>query len=193
MRVQLDTGSHKSFITAKAVGKLGLRLVGRECLGIRVFGSKETTVFMRDVVEISLGASHGKNGFLIEAFVLNNISDIPNVHVEIVKKKLSHLANLRFSDVWRFGDILEADCLIGSDSLWQFQEGEKIRRGPDEPVAVKTTLGWVLSGPLKGEKFDSINCSVNFCIASRPVMNEKQDLNAKLQSLWDLDSLGIRE
>ena len=193
VRVLFDTGSHKSFITAKAVGKLGLRPVRRECLGIRAFGSKEANVAMRDVVEISLSSSQGKNGILIEAFVVNDISDIPNVHVETVKKKFSHLANLWFSDVCRFGDILEVDCLIGSDSLWQFQEGETIRGGPDEPVAVKTTLGWVLSGPLKGEKFDSINCNVNFCIDSRPAMNEKQDLDAKLQRLWDLDSLGIRE
>ena len=192
VRVLFDTGRHKSFITAKAVGKLGLRPVRKECLGIRAFGSKEANVAMRDVVEISLSSSQGKNGILIEAFVVNDISDIPNVHVETVKKKFSHLANLWFSDVCRFGDILEVDCLIGSDS-WQFQEGETIRGGPDEPVAVKTTLGWVLSGPLKGEKFDSINCNVNFCIDSRPAMNEKQDLDAKLQRLWDLDSLGIRE
>ena len=193
VRVLFDTGSHKSFITAKAVGKLGLRPVRKQCLGIRAFGSKETNVAMRDVVEISLSSSQGKNGIVIEAFVVNDISDIPNVHVEIVKKKFSHLANLWFSDVCRSSDILEVDCLIGSDSLWQFQEGEAIRGGPDEPVAVKTTLGWVLSGPLKGEKFDSINCNVNFCIDSRPVVKEKRELDENLQRLWDLDSLGIRE
>ena len=118
--------SHKSFITAKAVGKLGLRPVRKQCLGIRSFGSKETNVAMRDVVEISLSSSQGENGIVIEAFVVNDISDIPNVHLETVKKKFCHLANLLFSDVCRSGDILEVDCLIGSDSLWQFQEGEAI-------------------------------------------------------------------
>ena len=54
-------------------------------------------------------------------------------------------------------------------------------------------MRWVLSGPLKGEKFDSINCNVNFCIDSRPVVKEKQELDEKLQRLWDFDSLGIRE
>ena len=67
-------------------------------------------------------------------------------------------------------------------------------RGPDEPVAVKTRLGWVLSGPLQGEKLNSMNCSVNFCIdAISPLANEKHDLDLKVNRLWDLDSLGIRE
>ena len=60
-------------------------------------------------------------------------------------------------------------------------------------MAVKTSLGWVLSGPLKGEKFDSIDCYVNFCIDSRPVVKEKLELGEKLQRLSDLDSLRIRE
>ena len=46
LRELFDTGSHKSFITAKAVGKLELRPVRRQCLGIRAFGSKEANVAM---------------------------------------------------------------------------------------------------------------------------------------------------
>ena len=72
-----------------------------------------------------------------------------------------------FSDVSRNQETLEVDVLIGSDEIWSFQEGETIRRGLKEPVAVKTTLGWVMSGPLKGEKLDSqegINVNYFFCI-----------------------------
>ena len=70
VRVLFDTGSHKSFITVKAVSILGLRPVRKECLRIK-----------------------GENVILVEALVVNDISDIPNVHVETVKKKFSHLAN----------------------------------------------------------------------------------------------------
>ena len=55
------------------------------------------------------------------------------------------------------------DVLIGSDYLWEFQKGTTIRGRPEEPVAVHTELGWVLSGPLKRQDVDSRQeVSVNF-------------------------------
>ena len=195
VRVLFDIGSHKSFITAKAVGRLRLRPVRSEQLGIKAFGSKEAHVALRDVVQISLSPCNGGESVKIEAFVVKDIADIPNVHIEVVQKKFAHLTKLSFSDICKSKNSLEVDCLIGSDWLWQFQLGETIRGGPDEPVAVKTSLGWVLSGPVKGEKLDSIDCNVNFCIDSIPplVAGEKHDLDNQIQRLWDLDSLGIRE
>ena len=136
----------------------------KERLGVKVFGSKEANVAMRDVVEISLGPFQHDKGTRIEAFVVEDISHIPYMHVEIVNKKFRHLNNLWFSDVSRSDDILEVNCLIGSDCLWNFQEGEAIQGDPDEPVTVKTRLGWVLSGPFQGEKLNSMNCSVNFVL-----------------------------
>ena len=49
-----DTGSQKTFITAKAVGRFGLRPVRKEKIGIKAFGRNEAEVEMRDVVELSL-------------------------------------------------------------------------------------------------------------------------------------------
>ena len=195
VRVLFDTGSHKSFITAEAVGKLGLRPVRRQELGIKVFGGKEAVTEMRDVVEISLSALNDERSVKIEAFVVKDISTIPNVHVERVKKDFLHLTNVWFSDVSREDDMLQVDCLVGSDWLWSFQEGETIRGGPKEPVAVKTSLGWVLSGPLKGKTLDSNTfCNANVCVDPRSNnIEEKQETDRKLQKLWDLDSIGIRE
>ena len=49
---------------------------------------------------------------------------------------------------------LEIDILIGADCLWSFQKDCTIRGGGgglDEPVAVETELGWVMSGPMKSQ------------------------------------------
>ena len=61
-------------------------------------------------------------------------------------------------------------------------------------MAVKTRLGLVLSGPVKGEQLDSIDCNVNFCIYSIPplVAGGKHDLDNQIQRFWDLDNLGIQ-
>ena len=56
-------------------------------------------------------------------------------------------------------------------------------------MAVKTTLGWVSSGPLKGAKFDSSpQCSVNLL----PCEPSAKGIEEQVNKIWDLDSLGIR-
>ena len=48
--------------------------------------------------------------------------------------------------------------LIGADYSWSFQKGCKIRDKTDEPVAVETKLGWVLSGPMKSSGNENESC-----------------------------------
>ena len=198
VRVLFDTGSHKTFITEKAVCENELRPVRKEILGIKAFGSREADVAERDVVELLLSPLNGGKNVFIEAFVVKDISSIPNIHVESVKHDYEHLKHVWFSDYCRKQDRLEIDCLIGSDWIWSFQEGRTIRGGQQEPVAVETSLGWVLSGPLKGKKLDHIyssDCQVNFCIDETSKFSSvgNLDLDYKLNRLWDLDSIGIRE
>ena len=189
VRVLFDSGSHRSFISAKAVENLGLRPVRRENLSIKAFGCRETDDSMRDVVEFCLLPLMGGKRVKVSCYVVDNITSIANIHVEKVKKLYPHLHMIYFSDVSRFEDKLNIQILIGSDFQWEFMEGEEIRGGPHEPVAVKTTLGWVLSGPLKGEKFDSSpQCSVNLL----PCEPSAKGIEEQVNKLWDLDSLGIR-
>eukprot|EP00795_Rhopilema_esculentum_P017839 gene17839-biopygen6663 len=57
--------------------------------------------------------------------------------------------------VSRHEEALEIYILIGANYYWMFQIGDVIRGGQHEPVAIKTTLGWTLSGPVNGEFVDS--------------------------------------
>ena len=189
VRVLFDSGSHRSFISAKTVAELGLKKVRRERLGIKAFGSKEAEECERDVVEFDLVPLKGeKKKVKVSCFVVDNITSIANIHVEHVKKLYPHLQMIYFSDVSRFEERLNIHVLIGADFQWEFMEGEEIRGGPHQPVAVKTTLGWVLSGPLKGETLNSSSaCAVNFLQCEQP-----KSLDEQVHQLWDLDSLGIR-
>ena len=195
VRVLFDTGSHKSFISAKAVSKLNLRPVRSERLGILPFGSREAEFSMREIVQVSLHSLSGEKSVNLECYVVDDIADISNSHVEIAKKHYPHLHEIWFSDVSRSEDTLCVDILIGSDALWEFHEGETKRGGPGEPVAVKTKLGWVLSGPLKveGKSLDSFgNSNVNFLPHVKKT-SEKMEIEENVNRLWDLDTLGIRQ
>ena len=115
MRVLFDTGSQRSFITAKAVSRLGLRPVRKEKLEIKAFGRKEAEEEMRHVVKLSLLGTQGEKKGSIEAFVVDDIANISNVHVETIKKQYAHLKTVYVSDVTRHEDTLEIMCLVGSD------------------------------------------------------------------------------
>ena len=87
--------------------------------------------------------------------------------------------------------------LIGSDNLWNFQSGRIVRGEPDEPVALETELGIVLSGPLKEKQADDENAGthVNMVVGEPLVLTNVGMANVEeaVHRLWDLDSLGIKE
>ena len=128
VRVLFDTCSHKSFISAEAVSRIGLHPVKKEELGIMAFGSTDAEVKTRDVVEVCLVPMTGKKKVTLQCFVVDEISSISNVHPEVVRENYPHLHDIWFSDICRHNERLQVDILIGSDDLWNFQESE-IRRG----------------------------------------------------------------
>ena len=74
--------------------------------------------------------------------------------------------------------------------MWSFQTGNVIRGKVNEPVAVQTELGWVISGPLSYEQpaYRAQEVQVNF-VGSDSIMTESLERN--VQRLWDLEALGI--
>ena len=126
----------------------------------------------------------------IEAFVVPEISRVRNEHLEIARRNHPHLAQIWLSDVCKGSKQLEIDLLIGADYLWSFQTGSVVRGKVNEPVAVQTELGWVISGPLSYEQpaYRAQEVQVNF-VGSDSIMTESLERN--VQRLWDLEALGI--
>ena len=131
VRVLFDSGSKKTFITAKAVIRLGLEPERSEELRINTFGSREPDMAVRRVFRLSLSPIF--EGIPVEveaeAFEVNEIASVANIHVEQIKHNYAHLSNMLFSDVSRNKEILEIGILCGSNFLWSFQDGESIRGG----------------------------------------------------------------
>ena len=153
-----DGGSHRSFITSKAASRAKLPVVREDWLSIHTFGQRAKERGLRDVVEVTISPVKGEKEIKLEAYVVPEISKIPNVHVEIARDNYPHFKDLWFSDVNIRQEELEIDVLVGADYLWDFQSNRTIRGKCNEPVAVETELGWVLSGPMQvltGEKQQS--------------------------------------
>ena len=84
------------------------------------------------------------------------------------------------------------DILVGIDYLWDIQEDEVIRGEPGQSVAVKTKLGWVLSGPLRGKNLQGLMQSNISLAIDSTALSKKQKLEEDVHKLWDLETLGIK-
>ena len=189
VRVLFDAGSQKSFVTSR-VKELSNPVVRRkEWLQLNTFGNSSEQGGLREVVEIKLCSISGGNCIVMEAYVVPHISSVRNAHLELAKKDYPHLQGLYLSDVSKFQEELEIEVLIGADYLWQFQQGCIIRGKSDEPVAIQTSLGWVLSGPLKGKLDQSALTTAKVNMVS---VSPGKGKEAEVQKLWDLETLGIR-
>eukprot|EP00795_Rhopilema_esculentum_P017869 gene17869-biopygen591 len=79
--------SQRSFVTRSMVEKLGLNPIKQVRLGIKTFGSQNMDEKIREVVELELKGVESGGKVKIQAFVVNEVSEIRNEHVEILKLK----------------------------------------------------------------------------------------------------------
>ncbi|CAB4010769.1 Hypothetical predicted protein [Paramuricea clavata] len=93
-------------------------------------------------------------------------------------------------------NVLEIELPIGADYLWLFQERRTVRGKSDEPVAVQTKLGWVLSDPLKSSSEDDggpTSCAqVSVNLIGHVTSSKNRSLEACVEKLWDYETLGIK-
>ena len=107
------------------------------------------------------------------------------------KESYEHLIGLELADAAEESDMIEIDVLIGADSYWDFVTGEVVR-GNSGPTAIRTKIGWILSGPTK-----PLEVSVNLTFASTHTLytdycpSTETCLDVCLKRFWDLESLGI--
>ena len=142
VRVLFDCGAHRSIVTNTTKDIAGLNVIRKGWVTITTFGQTEGRPQLMEVVEVNLSPVGRGEIVKIQAYVVPDISQVRNEHVEIVKTDYPHLRDIWFSDVSKGEETLSTDALIGSDYVWYFQEGETIRgEEAHDPVALKTKLG----------------------------------------------------
>ena len=75
-------------------------------------------------------------------------SPVSNQCIDLAQKNYPHLMDLKLADSSEATLDLEVDCMIGADYYWTLVTDEVKRGLIPGPVAIRTTLGWVLSGPV---------------------------------------------
>ena len=82
----------------------------------------------------------------IDLFIVPHICEpLSTQHIHKYLELYPHILRLDLADD-PVDETREIDVLIGSDFYLEFVTGEVVQ-GEEDPVAINTTLGWMLSGP----------------------------------------------
>jgi hypothetical protein len=150
VRLLLDSGSQKSYLSERAMKLLELKPVGEQQLGIATFGSSQEHHQAYPVVEVGMRVK-GFPPLCLSLYVVPMIcKPIVSQPISACVAETQHLGPLELADYSDGKASLEVDALIGCDFYWDLVTGG-MSRGIQGPVAIHTKLGWVLSGPVATE------------------------------------------
>lgn len=186
LRVLLDGGSQRSYITERARGLLKLEAAGEKRLSIATFGAAREPPKVCTIVKV--GMELRDHPHLYPSLLV-----VPMICEPLVGQSISeciqgnqHLVSLDLADFAESDSALTVDILIGADYYWEIVTG-KVCKGGSGPIGIHTRLGWVLSGPTSFD--DGSTCHTNI-VTTHALLVDAQ-LDQRLQSFWDLESLGI--
>jgi hypothetical protein len=144
VRVFLDSGCEKSLIRRDVAHRLGLD-GPTEDLCLVGIGGKTLKPTKEKIVKFRLRSRDGKyTTQQLSACTSEKITN-PLRMVNVDPKSFDHLKDLTIADEFPRGEV-QVDVLIGVDFYDLLLCGGVVRGKPQEPVALETKLGYVLSG-----------------------------------------------
>ena len=142
IRITLDGGSQRSYITNHLKKELNLPIDHQEMMLIKTFGSKEKSQPC-DVVHFSIKLLDGKDMQMSAYSVPLTCQPLTGQTVALAKNMYDHLSGLHVAYYSKESAPVDVDVLIGSDRYWQLVTKE-VRKGDRGPMAKHTRLGCYL-------------------------------------------------
>ena len=198
IRILLDSGSQRSYISERAKEKFGLFPKRKEKLLIKLLGQENEDLRECGIVEFCVRGLSQSSGVQMTAHIVPPIcSPLVNQAVQFAQQSYSHLVDLKLADQPSEDFGSEVDVLIGNDFYRSFFTGNT-ERGESGPVAMKTSLGWVLPGPLlqtPGSDTDVYLVTLRLDTSScGDTIIEKRiydPLLEQVKKFWELEAIGV--
>ena len=191
VRILLDNGSQRSYITNELQRKLKLVPDHYETLQLNTFGDKHHRSKGCDVVQFHLCKPYSTDSINVTALCFPVIcTTLPSVRDV---QQFEHLSGLPLADDLE-SPRENIDVLIGSDFYWDIVTGD-IKMGSSGPIAISSKLGWLLSGPI--ESSSVVNLVSSHVIITEGVkgadISTDSNLTELLKQFWETESLGITQ
>ena len=119
----------------------------------------------------------------LEALVVSEIATPFQNHLPSIVPNLQYLKGLKLAHPVTANEQFDISLLIGVDYYWKIVQDEVIRG--DGPIAVKSKLGYLLSGPVHS----NVPASAPIHVANVMITHKTEEFD--LERFWTIESLGI--
>ena len=162
---------------------------GTQQFKLNVFGAN-STVENLDYVNVKIESLSSTETIFVKCYVKDICKPIPNQYIKFTKNSYSHSKHLNLVDYNDDRD-LSVDILIASDYYWDIIKNEVVR-GESGPVAIKSKVGYILSGSFCN--FAVPNSTAFVCHTLKCSSEIATDtLDKTVQKFWDIEKIGIDE
>lgn len=203
VRLLLDSGSHRTYISSKLAQRLGLKEEREQTINVITFGSETTKVVKTKSTTLKLKLLDGSY-MVLTANIVSKISG--NLHRSVLtsdyQKRLSQITrNLRLADtIPTEKEVGALDLLIGSDYYLDIIEAEKIKIS-EGLYLVSSKLGWILSGRASSNlQHDSEDINMLILSQNRSTNNDITSefesvvyAKANLEDFWNIETIGVHD
>ena len=146
--ILLDNCSQQTFITERIVVKLKLKAVGEKKRSINAFGSNKGTGMLLKKYELILKPIDKSSSITVVALAVPVIcAPLCRKYNAMAKEQNEFLKALKLADNGSHENN-NVDMLIGADIYWDIVSGNLKRNPNTGVVAISSTLGWLLNGPV---------------------------------------------
>eukprot|EP00112_Aurelia_sp_Birch-Aquarium-sp1_P002089 Seg1227.7 transcript_id=Seg1227.7/GoldUCD/mRNA.D3Y31 product="putative protein T16H12.2" protein_id=Seg1227.7/GoldUCD/D3Y31 len=194
VNILFDCGSQKSYIAEGLKKKLSLKSEKTETLNLNTFGTESYVKKSCERVVVNLEVQDE----IVPVTALSFPAICSPVSSRVEVGNYPHLTGLELANSVEHGDQ-EIGILIGADHYHDIVLGEVIK-GSSGPVAIRSKLGWLLSGPTVSHNEKNIACSniistpvLDIVPSKEEVTNENQEITESLKSFWQHESMGLIE
>ncbi|XP_063404398.1 uncharacterized protein LOC134687869 [Mytilus trossulus] len=143
--ILFDEGAQNSFISQELVEKLNIKPTGVVSMQISAFGGKEGEVRNLEKATLSIETER-KERIQMEVIIVPKIAAPIHMKKRVNINSLPYLRGLQLAHPVTQDEKFSISLLVGADYYWSLVQDEVIRG--DGPTAVKSKIGYLLSGPL---------------------------------------------
>ena len=191
--ILFDSGSQRSYVSEKLARQLTLDAKAKETLNLITFGSTKYSKLTLNSVVVNVEVEN--NEIIPVNALTHNIICIfmsPRINVG----QISHLHGLSLADCFEDASPKRIDLLIGLDFYFNFIQGDAIHGKPKEPVALRSTLGWIVSGSLRNESSNSNSFTSTHLILEgfdRAACEtfQENEIVSTLKEFWQHEACGL--
>ena len=191
--ILFDSGSQRNYVSEKLARKLNLEATTKETVNLNTFGSTKYNKLTLNSVIVNVVVENNET-IPVTALTHNVICTpvSPRINVE----NFPHLYGPSLADCFEDHSSKSIDLLIGLDSYFSFIQGDVIRGKLREPVALRSKLGWIVSGcvnnnPSNTDSFSTMNLIVEgFDRVTRETPKD-QEIVTTLKEFWEHEACGL--